>query len=183
MTTPTFTPPAKKEDTAKEVPKRVRTRLHEDVMHPQLVNSVPLDVSAEQLYYITRVLEVISSDGQFARKGLDALLYILSAPVGPSLTSLNPSQAALGSPSFTLHVMGTGFDSGSKIFWNGSEEITTFVSDTELTTEVDMSTAVVAVDIPVSVESGTGEVSNVMTFSLTAATVGTTQIKTAEVKK
>ena len=85
----------------------------------------------------------------------------------PSLSSLVPSSAALGSPSFTLHVHGTGFDPASQIIWNGSAEPTEYISDTELTTEVNMDTASVAVDIPVVVQNGFGVQSAPLIFSLT----------------
>lgn len=85
----------------------------------------------------------------------------------PSLSSLVPSSAALGSPSFTLHVHGTGFDPASQIIWNGSAEPTEYISDTELTTEVNMDTAQVAIDIPVAVQNGFGVQSAPLTFSLT----------------
>lgn len=82
----------------------------------------------------------------------------------PVLSSLSPTTAALGSADFTLHVTGTGFVSADQINWNGTNEPTTYVSATELTTQVNMATAVVAAEIPVKVRN-----SNVLTFSLTAA--------------
>jgi hypothetical protein len=84
----------------------------------------------------------------------------------PVVASLNPVSAFLGDPSFTLHVIGTGFDSGSMIIWNGSPEPTIFVSATELTTIVNMDTAEVAIDIPVQVQTSTGAVSNAKIFQL-----------------
>jgi len=89
-------------------------------------------------------------------------------PAPPVLTSLTPSTAALGAASFTLHVNGTGFRAGMSILWNGSPEPTTFVSATELTTAVNMATAIVAMPIPVSVRTLAGQDSNVLTFTLTA---------------
>jgi hypothetical protein len=93
---------------------------------------------------------------------------IIAATV-PVLTSLVPASAALGSPSFTLHVRGTGFQPTDIIVWNGSPEPTTFVSATELTTGVNMATAVVAIPIPIQVQTSGGVVSNTLTFTLTAA--------------
>jgi len=86
------------------------------------------------------------------------------------LTSLEPAAAALGDPPFTLHVHGSGFIPDAVIVWNGGDETTTVVSDTELTTEVDMSTATTAMPIPVEVRTADG-VSNGLTFTLQAATV------------
>jgi hypothetical protein len=89
----------------------------------------------------------------------------LTAPV---LTTLVPASAPLGAPSFTLHVIGTGFAETDVILWNGSAEPTTFVSATELTTGVNMSTAEVAITLPVAVQNAAGEVSNELAFALTA---------------
>ncbi|MGE0882993.1 MAG: pre-peptidase C-terminal domain-containing protein [Blastocatellales bacterium] len=54
----------------------------------------------------------------------------------PQITSLNPSVAAEGSPGFTLTVNGTGFVIGSQITVNGNSRITTFVNNTQLTTQI-----------------------------------------------
>jgi hypothetical protein len=86
----------------------------------------------------------------------------------PVLTTLVPSTAALGAPNFTLHVQGTGFQTNDVIVWNGAPEPTQWVSATELTTVVDMSTAQVAMPVPVAVRTALGESSNALTFTLTA---------------
>jgi len=74
-----------------------------------------------------------------------------------SLTELVPNHAALGSPSFTIHVIGTGFGPGAVIVWNNSDEPTTFVSTRELTTVVNMATAEAAVTLPVKVRQAGAE--------------------------
>lgn len=89
--------------------------------------------------------------------------------VAPVLTSLVPASATLGDPSFTLHVHGTGFSAGAAILWNGTAEPTIVVSDTEVTTAVNMATAIVAAAIPVTVRTATGAVSNALTFDLQPA--------------
>lgn len=94
-----------------------------------------------------------------------------ATPVGDEpdplvVTRLEPDQVALGSPSFTLHVQGTGFALDSVIVWNGSDEPTTVVSATELTTSVNMATAVVAMTLPVAVRTGV-VVSNSLPFTFT----------------
>jgi hypothetical protein len=68
-----------------------------------------------------------------------------------TLTSLDPSEAAIGDPDVTLTVTGTNFKDGAQIVFNGGPEPTTFVSDTELTTVVKPSTAGVAGTFPVTV--------------------------------
>jgi hypothetical protein len=85
------------------------------------------------------------------------------------LDSLVPAAAVLGDPSFTLHVHGSGFRPDSAIIWNGSPEPTTFVGPGELTTGVDMSTAINAIDLPVMVRHVTGAESNALPFTFSAA--------------
>ena len=85
----------------------------------------------------------------------------------PVIASLVPATAALGAPNFTLHVMGTGFQSHDVILWNGAPEPTTFVSPTELTTLVNMATAQAAITLPVSVRPAVGGMSNSLDFTLT----------------
>jgi hypothetical protein len=84
----------------------------------------------------------------------------------PVLTTLAPNTATLGDPSFTLSVQGTNFDDGAVIVWNGSDEVTTFVSATEVTTEVDMATATTAIPISVQVRNLDATLSNTLQFQL-----------------
>jgi hypothetical protein len=144
--------------------------------NPVLLNSEILEVSTEQLALIREVLEIACSDVQFADKAYNAVVAILTkgSVAKPEITSLSPDTAVVGAPAFTLHVTGTGFEDGSVIALGGTVEPTTVVSETELTTEVDMSTAVAAIDIPVQVQNLSGVVSNTMIFSLTGV-VGATE--------
>jgi hypothetical protein len=87
----------------------------------------------------------------------------------PLLTALDPMTAALGDPSFTLRVTGEGFVPNAVILWNGGAEPTTVVSATEVTTEVNLATASVAMPIPIQVRNGLGGLSNTLTFALTEA--------------
>lgn len=86
-----------------------------------------------------------------------------------ALQALLPASAALGAPSFTLHVMGTGFTATDVIMWNGAPEPTTFVSDTEVTTGVNMDTAINTGEIPVRVDTAGGAQSNSLVFTFRAA--------------
>lgn len=148
--------------------------LRADPFNAVLLNSEPLLVSEEQKSYIKDILDIACSDSRFAEKAYAAITRVLTAgsTEEPVVSSLNPGSATLGDPSFTLHVLGTGFNAESLIVWNGSEEPTTYVSATELTTGVDMSTAVVAVNIPVAVLNSDGVMSEASTFVIQEA--GTT---------
>ncbi|PYR30335.1 MAG: hypothetical protein DMF90_27925 [Acidobacteria bacterium] len=55
----------------------------------------------------------------------------------PVLTSLNPTTSAIGGAAFTLQAIGTGFNPGAQILWDGTPKaVTTYVSATELTSIV-----------------------------------------------
>lgn len=88
----------------------------------------------------------------------------------PALTALLPGTAIVGDADFTLRVLGTGFDAHSILVFAGHEEPTTLVSDTEVTTGVNMAVWLGAdPDIPVLVRNGLLE-SNVLPFVLQAPT-------------
>ena len=69
----------------------------------------------------------------------------------PTVTSIEPTSAALGAPDVTLHVYGTGFTPDTVILFNGGEEPTTYVVASEVTTLLRPSSAEVAVTVLVSV--------------------------------
>ncbi len=54
----------------------------------------------------------------------------------PHLTSLVPPSAVAGGPSFTLQAIGWNFDMNCILRWNGSNQMTTLVSGTELTATI-----------------------------------------------
>lgn len=146
---------------------------YQDPFRPVLTSSESLKVSEEQKAYIREVLEVCSSDTAFAQKAYDSIHLILTAGSTkiPTITQLTPNSAELGDPSFTLHVHGTNFTSGSKIIFAGVEEPTTFVSATEITTGVDMSVWLGPDVLPVHVQNADGVMSTPMMFTFTDGTV------------
>lgn len=86
----------------------------------------------------------------------------------PVINSLDPNTAVVGGPDVTMTVNGSGFTSQSVIVWNGGDEPTTFVSNTQVTTGVKPSTASGPWSIPVAVRNG-DKVSNSLAFQFTAA--------------
>jgi hypothetical protein len=74
----------------------------------------------------------------------------------------------LGSPSFTLHVEGSGFGPDAVIVFAGIDEPTTVVSPTEVTTGINMAVWLGADTVPVTVRNGTGTPSNAAMFTFTA---------------
>jgi hypothetical protein len=54
----------------------------------------------------------------------------------PVIASLLPASTQADGPAFTLHVNGSSFVNGAKVFWNGQELATTFVNSGQLTAQV-----------------------------------------------
>jgi hypothetical protein len=141
--------------------------LYQDPFSPILFNSPALVVTDEQKKYIKEILDTACSDSKFAEKAYNAIILLLTggSVKVPTVTSLVPNSAEIGSASFTLHVHGTNLKLGSIIVFAGVEEPTTHVSDSELTTGVDMSLWVGPDAVPVAVKSPDGEFSVAMTFT------------------
>ncbi len=93
-----------------------------------------------------------------------------AAPVGATLTSLNPNGATVGGAAFTLTVNGSSFVSSSAVQWNGSPLVTTFVSGTQLTAAVPASLIANVGSANVTVVNPSSAASNALTFSINAVT-------------
>jgi hypothetical protein len=92
----------------------------------------------------------------------------------PTITSIEPTTAAIGDPSFTLVVTGTNFHTESVIVFAGQNENTTLNADGTLSTGVNMTYWHGADAIPVYVSNGPhGAVSEPVDFTFTAAADGT----------
>jgi len=89
--------------------------------------------------------------------------------VPPSIASLVPASAAIGSGGLTLTVNGANFVNASQVLWNGSARTTTFVSDTQLTATIPASDINFAGTFRVTVDNGSGNVSTAQNFSVNAA--------------
>jgi hypothetical protein len=55
----------------------------------------------------------------------------------PTISSFDPVTATAGDQAFTLTVNGSNFAGGDFVSWNGSQRVTTFVSSTELTAQIE----------------------------------------------
>ena len=147
---------------------------HNDPLGPVLFASTPVTISSEQEGAVRQVLLLSSSDTRFAQKAADALRIILlggiNGGVVPEITSLNPDTGVANAPPppLKLRVMGTGFDAGTKILVNGALVNTTYVSNSEVFSNISMNGAIPGVK-QVSVQSGFGVISNSMEFTVTAA--------------
>ncbi len=92
----------------------------------------------------------------------------------PTITSLDPATAVLGSADITMIVNGTNFTNSSVIHFSDQDEPTTFISDTQISTGVKPSLGWGAVSVPVTVKQGSYETDPVQfTFSESDPVVGT----------
>ena len=99
-----------------------------------------------------------------------------SNPV-PLIGSMSPGFASAGGTSFTLTVNGTGFVSGSTVYWGTSALATTFGSATQLTAQVpatDIATAGTTAAITVVNPTPGGGTSNSFQFEVNSASGSTT---------
>ena len=83
-------------------------------------------------------------------------------PVPQIANPLVPTAVVPGSPAFTLTVNGTGFVSGSTVYWNGSPRATTYVSAAQLTATINASDVATATSGSVTVHSPSGIISNAL---------------------
>jgi hypothetical protein len=92
------------------------------------------------------------------------------APTGPPvLTSLNPTEYVVGSPSVVLHCIGTGFTRDCFIAFAGQAERTDFHSDTDVSTVIDGKLWTGADTVAVSVVSQSRGGSKPQTFDIAAS--------------
>lgn len=146
---------------------------HIDPFMPTLREAVePHALTGEQAQLIERVLELASSDTRFAQKASQAIRLILAGgqtnPSSLQIDSLVPNQKGMGSQSFLLRVLGSGYDATCVIWINDVQRATTFVSSTEVRTNVSLVDVTTPNVYPVIVKDDTGGQSNVAVFTVTA---------------
>ena len=108
------------------------------------------------------------------------LIFPVTGPV-PVISSLSPATASTGGSAFTLTVTGTGFDSTAQATWNGSPRTTTFVSPTQVTTQVGAADIAAAGTFPVGVyNTDSGSIaSNTITLTVADAPLTLTSLAPA----
>jgi N-acetylneuraminic acid mutarotase len=102
--------------------------------------------------------------------------YTINNPI-PVISSISPAYINAGSAAFTLTVNGTGFTTGSMIMWGTSFPTTTYVSATQLTTQIsaiDIATAGNTIAITVITPGPGGANSNSYQFEVNSASGSTT---------
>jgi hypothetical protein len=94
-----------------------------------------------------------------------------ASETGPTLSSLSPHSAAVGGPSFTMTIHGSGFVSGSLVQWNGMARPTAFASGTRLTATIPAGDLAAAATAQVTVRDPGGMTSNALAFPINSFTV------------
>jgi hypothetical protein len=88
-------------------------------------------------------------------------------PVPQIANPLVPTAVAPGSAGFTLTVNGTGFVSGSTVYWNGSPRTTTYESAARLTAAINASDVAVPTSGSVTVHNPNGRISSSLPLLIT----------------
>ncbi len=101
---------------------------------------------------------------------VNAAAAITDNPV-PSISSLSPSSKSVSNSDFTLTVNGSDFVGNSVVRWNGSDRVTTYVSDSQLTAVILAADIASVTDVSVTVFNPApgGGASAAVTFSVTKA--------------
>ncbi len=121
----------------------------------------------------------INESGQIVGYGKYNGLYrgfLLTPPSNPTLTSLGPNVAAMGSPDINITVNGKNFVNGAVVYWNGEPRATTFVSATQLQVNIPASDLAFAGNASVTVSHPNGAVSNAVPFLIAAPVPTVTDI-------
>jgi hypothetical protein len=98
---------------------------------------------------------------------MSGMLTAQSSPVPLVNQPLVPMTVAPRTPAFTLTVNGTGFVSGSTVYWNGSPRATTFVGRSQLTAAISATDASAASTALVRVVTAGSGSSNVLSLGIT----------------
>ena len=98
----------------------------------------------------------------------NSLVFTITDPPVPTITSLSPSKRTAGSGAFILTINGTGFVTDSAVQWNGSNRTTTFISATRLRAAIQASDTALAGKVPITVFTPTpgGGTSNSLVFTI-----------------
>jgi outer membrane protein assembly factor BamB len=112
---------------------------------------------------------VESSSQENADMSAPATLYVLQPVPDPTVTSLAPSSAIVGSPDFILTVNGANFTIASVVLWGGAPVPTTLVLPSQLTASISASQIASIGTVPVSVQAYSNTIapiSNAVNFTV-----------------
>jgi uncharacterized protein (TIGR03437 family) len=97
----------------------------------------------------------------------NSLTFTINNPA-PTITTVTPNSAVIGSPDVPITVAGTGFVAGSKVRFNGADLVTTFVDATHLTATIPAGSLTTAGAANITVFNPTpgGGTSNAVSFAI-----------------
>jgi N-acetylneuraminic acid mutarotase len=123
----------------------------------------------------TETIEAIATASGYSQSSVATAAYTINNPV-PVTSSLSPAFLSAGGAAFTLTVTGTGFISGSTIYWGATALTTTYVNATQLTasvTAVEIASAGITA-ITVQTPTPGGGTSNALQFEVDTSGSGST---------
>jgi outer membrane protein assembly factor BamB len=138
-----------------------------------LVSSTQLTAAIDASMLVTPEtgsVTVESSGQENAEVSAGLPLLVLAPGPDPTVTSLAPSSAIVGSGGFTLTVNGANFTIGSVVLWGGAPLATNLVSPNQLTALISASEIASIGTTPVSVQAysnPSAPSSNAVTFTVT----------------
>jgi hypothetical protein len=126
----------------------------------------------------TESLEAIATATGYTISAVATAAYTISIPTNPipAISGISPAFTNAGGTVFTLTVNGSGFIAGSTVYWGTSALTTTYVSATQLTTQVPAADIAAAGTIAITVQTPTpgGGTSNAWEFEVDSVSSGST---------
>jgi hypothetical protein len=126
----------------------------------------------------TETLEAIATATGYSTSAVASAAYTISIPTNPvpAISGISPAFTNAGGTVFTLTVNGSGFIASSTVNWGTSTLTTTYVSATQLTTQVPVADIATAGTIAITVQNPApgGGTSNAWQFEVDSASSGST---------